>query len=61
MRNVPNNTVSELCRYLPVLLDNLDKPAVQKSLRLRNAVRIIKHQIIPKLKKIDKDKKMEDG
>lgn len=54
MRSVPNNTVSELCRYLPMLLDNLDKSAVQKSLRLTNAVRVTKHIILPKLNKIDK-------
>lgn len=57
MRNVPNNIISELCRYLPMLLDNIDKSAVQQSLRLKNAVRVTKHQIIPKLKKIDKNVK----
>lgn len=53
MRSVPNNTISELCRYLPMLIENIDKKAEQKSLRLKNAIRIVKHQIIPKLKKID--------
>lgn len=53
MRSIPNNIVSELCRYLPMLIDNLDKSAVQKSLRLNNAVRVTKYKIIPKLKKID--------
>lgn len=53
MRSVPNNIVSELCRYLPMLLDNLDKSAVRKSLRLTNAVRVTKHQILPKLNKIN--------
>lgn len=54
MRSVPNNIVSELCRYLPMLLDNLDQKSVQRSLRLTNAVRVTKHMILPKLNKIDK-------
>lgn len=53
MRSVPNNTISELCRYLPMLIENVDKKAVQKSLRLTNAIRVVKHQIIPKLNKIN--------
>lgn len=54
MRSVPNNTISELCRYLPMLIENVDKQAEQKSLRLTNAVRVTKHMILPKLNKIDK-------
>lgn len=53
MREVPNNIVSELCRYLPMLLANLDQQAVRNSLRLSNAVRVTKHSILPKLNKID--------
>lgn len=36
-----------------MLLDNLDKSAVRKSLRLTNAVRVTKHKILPKLNKIN--------
>lgn len=60
MREVPNNIVSDLCRYLPMFLDNLEKSAVQQNLRLINAVRVTKHKILPKLNKInnpDGDKK----
>lgn len=42
MKNVPNNTVATLCRCLPQILDNLDTDAIRKSLRLTNAVRLLK-------------------
>lgn len=53
MRSVPNDIVSDLCRYLPMFLNNLDKSAVQQSLRLTNAVRVTKHKLLPKLNKIN--------
>lgn len=56
MKQVPNNLITQLCRYLPMFIDNLDKSSVQKSLRLTNAVRVAKHEILPKLNKIDKIK-----
>lgn len=56
MKNVPNDTVATLCRCLPLILDNLDADAVRKSLRLRNAIRLLKHEILPKLKKINDEK-----
>ena len=39
-----------------MLVDNIDKGAVQKSLRLTNAVRVTKYIILPKLKRINNDK-----
>lgn len=56
MKNVPNNTVATLCRCLPQLLDHLDKESIRKSLRLTNAVRLIKHEVLPKLNKINNEK-----
>ena len=58
MKEVSNGTIATLCRQLPLILDNLDKGAMRNNLRLINAVRITKHQILPKLKKINNhDKK----
>ena len=48
--------VSELCRYLPLLLDNLNKDALERNLRLKNAVRLLKHQTLPRLERINKEK-----
>ena len=39
MRNVPNDVVATLCRYLPQILENLDAGAISKSLRLKKTVR----------------------
>lgn len=36
-----------------MFLNNLDKSAVQQSLRLTNAVRVTKHKLLPKLNKIN--------
>lgn len=57
MREIPNDILANLLRYLPLLIDNLDQQKVRKSLRLTNAVRVTKHSIIPKLKKIDNEQK----
>lgn len=57
MKNVPNDTVATLCRCLPLILDNLDTDAVRKSLRLQNAVRLLKHEVLPKLNKIKNEKR----
>lgn len=56
MKTVPNDMIKTLCRYLPLFLDNIDKGALKKSLKLTNAVRVTKHQLLPKLKRIDKEK-----
>lgn len=47
MRNVPNDVVATLCRCLPQILDNLDAAAIRKSLRLTNAVRLLKTKFYP--------------
>lgn len=57
MREIPNDILANLLRYLPMLIENLDQQRVKKSLRLTNAVRVTKHLIIPKLKKIDNEQK----
>ena len=54
MKEVSNDTVATLCRQLPLILEHLDKEAMRNNLRLINAVRITRHQILPKLKKINK-------
>lgn len=56
MKSVPNATIKTLIRYLPLLIDNIDKESLKKSLKLVNAVRVTKHQILPKLKRIENDK-----
>lgn len=56
MRNVPNDIVATICRCLPQILDNLDHAAIRKSLRLTNAVRLLKHEVLPKLNKINNAK-----
>lgn len=57
MKNVPNDVVATLCRCLPQILDNLDAEAIRKSLRLTNAVRLLKHQVLPKLNKLNNEKR----
>lgn len=57
MRNVPNDVVATQCRCLPQILDNLDTAAIRKSLRLTNAVRLLKHEVLPKLNKINNERK----
>ena len=56
MKQVPNNVVASLVRCLPLLLDYIDEDAIRKSLRATNAKRIIKHEVLPKLKKINNEK-----
>jgi hypothetical protein len=56
MKKVPNNVVATLVRCLPLLLDYIDEDAIRKSLRATNAKRIIKHEVLPKLKKINNEK-----
>ena len=36
---------------------NLDAAAIRKSLRLTNAVRLLKHEVLPKLNKINNERK----
>lgn len=55
MKQVPNNVVASLVRCLPILLDSLDEDTIRKSLRAVNAKRIIKHEVLPKLKKINNE------
>ena len=55
MKQVPNNVVASLVRHLSLLLDFLDEDAVRKSLRAYNAKRILKHEVLPKLKKINNE------
>lgn len=56
MKQVPNIVVATLVRCLPLLLDYIDEDAIRKSLRATNAKRIIKHEVLPKLKKINNEK-----
>ena len=42
MRTIPNDIVNTLLRTLPLILDNMNEEAVQKKLRLNNAVRLTK-------------------
>lgn len=57
MREIPNDILANLLRYLPMLIENLDQQKVRKSLRLTNAVRVLNFHIITKLKKIDNEQK----
>lgn len=57
MREIPNDILANLLRYVPMLIDNLDQQKARKSLRLINAVRVLNFHIIPKLKKIDNEQK----
>ena len=56
MKQVPNNVVASLVRCLTHLSDYLDEDAVRRSLRASNAKRILKHEVLPKLKKINNEK-----
>ena len=52
MKQVPNHVVASLLRCLPLLLDSVDETLIRRSLRAVNAKRILKHEVLPKLKKI---------
>lgn len=52
MRELPNGTVEGLCRVLPIILKGIDSDKVVSDTRLANAVRITKHHLLPRLKKI---------
>ena len=54
MRTIPNDIVQTLIRTLPLILDNMDKEAVQNKLRLNNAVRLTKI-IVKRLNKIEQE------
>lgn len=54
MRAVPNDIVQTLIRSLPIILDNIDKEAERKKLRLNNAVRLTKI-IVKRLNKIENE------
>lgn len=56
MKQVPNNVVASLVRCLTLLSDYLDEDAVRRSLRASNAKRILKYEVLPKLKKINNEK-----
>lgn len=56
MKQVPNNVVATLVRCLPLLLDYIDEDAIRKSLRATNAKRLLKHEVLHKLKKINNEK-----
>jgi len=56
MKQVPNNVVASLVRCLTLLSDYLDEDAVRRSLRASNAKRILKHEVLPELKKINNEK-----
>lgn len=53
MKSIPNNMVSELVRYLLMLLDNIDPKRGRSSLRLANAIRKVKHEILPRLERLN--------
>ena len=52
---LPNYIVQKLIRYLPLILDNMDKEKMRKSVRLQNAVRLTKI-CINRLKKIENER-----
>lgn len=54
MRAVPNDIVQTLIRTLPIILENIDKEAERKKLRLNNAVRFTKI-IVKRLNKIENE------
>lgn len=54
MRAVPNDIVQTLIRTLPIILENIDKEAERKKLRLNNAVRLTKI-IVKRLNKIENE------
>lgn len=55
MKELPNYIVSALVRYLPLLLAKIDQSKIRNDIRLYNAVRIIRHDILPKLRSVDKN------
>lgn len=57
MRNIPNDIVQTLIRTLPLILDNINEEAVQKKLRLNNAVRLTKI-IVKRLNKIENEQRI---
>lgn len=56
MKSIPNNMVAELTRYLPMLLANIDEKKGHSSLRLANAIRKVKHEILPRLERLNNTK-----
>lgn len=54
MKQLPNYIISALVRYLPLLLAKIDESKIRGDLRLYNAIRIIRHDILPKLKLVEK-------
>lgn len=52
---LPNYIVQKLIRYLPLILDNMDKETMRKSVRLQNTVRLTKI-CINRLKKIENER-----
>lgn len=56
MKSIPNNMVAELTRYLPMMLANIDDKKARGSLRLTNAIRKVKHEILPRLERLNNTK-----
>ncbi len=56
MKSIPNNMVAELTRYLPMMLANIDEKKARGSLRLTNAIRKVKHEILPRLERLNNTK-----
>lgn len=56
MRMIPNDIVQTLLRTLPLILGNMNDEAVQKKLRLNNAVRLTK-KIVKRLEKIENEQR----
>lgn len=56
MKSIPNNMVAELTRYLPMMLANIDEKKALGSLRLTNAIRKVKHEILPRLERLNNTK-----
>lgn len=55
MKSIPNNMVAELTRYLPMMLASIDEKK-SSSLRLANAIRKVKHEILPRLERLNNTK-----
>lgn len=56
MKSIPNNMVAELTRYLPMMLASIDEKKSSSSLRLANAIRKVKHEILPRLERLNNTK-----
>lgn len=56
MKSIPNNMVAELTRYLPMMLANIDEKKARSSLRMANAIRKVKHEILPRLERLNNTK-----